>query len=73
MHSRIPAIKETTINEVPASIFTDRNLSVLERLVEFLKDNHNMTYHEIAVALERDDRTIWTCYNRAQKKRKSNE
>jgi len=54
---------------VPLEILADRKVSILEVLVEFLKEKHNMTYHEIAVALNRDDRTIWTCYNRAKKKR----
>ena len=38
--------------------------------MEYLKDKLNLTYHEIAVLLNRDDRTIWTCYNIAKKKRK---
>jgi hypothetical protein len=56
--------------EIPVEIFQDRNVAVLERLSEYLKDRLNLTYHEIAVLLNRDDRTIWTCYNRAKKKRK---
>jgi len=31
-----------------------------------------LTYHEIAVITNRDDRTIWTVYNRAKKKRTIN-
>ncbi len=60
---------ESEIN-VPLSIFRDRSLSVLEVLVEFLKNDMELSYHEIAVMLNRDDRTIWTVYNRVQKKRK---
>jgi hypothetical protein len=56
--------------DIPAEIFQDRNVAVLERLSEYLKDKFGLTYHEIAVLLNRDDRTIWTCYNRAKKKRK---
>ena len=56
---------------VPTRIFVDRTLSVLEALTEYLKESKNMTYHEIAVLLNRDDRTIWTCYHRAQIKRKT--
>jgi len=29
-----------------------------------------MSYHEIAVMLNRDDRTIWTAYNKAKEKKK---
>jgi hypothetical protein len=32
-----------------------------------------MSFHEIAVLLNRDDRTIWTCYNRAKKKHTTQE
>ncbi|MEK6822288.1 MAG: hypothetical protein AABY13_00540 [Nanoarchaeota archaeon] len=53
---------------VPAQIFAERNLSVLETLTQHLKDRLGMSYHDIAVALHRDDRTIWTVYKRAQKK-----
>ena len=56
--------------DIPIFIFRDRSLSVLEVIVEYLKDKLNLNYHEIAVLLNRDDRTIWTCYNRAKKKRK---
>src|SRR6185437_12475709 len=40
----------------------------LEALSIYLKDNLHMNYHSIAEALERDDRTIWTSYNKAKKK-----
>ena len=54
---------------IPSTVFLDRSLSVLEAMVEYLKEKRGLTYHEIAVFLNRDDRTIWTCYNRAMKKR----
>jgi hypothetical protein len=54
---------------IPSHILRDRSLSVLEIIVEYLKEKKKLTYHEIAVLLNRDDRTIWTCYNRAKKKR----
>ena len=52
---------------VPADIFAERRLSVLETLATHLKES-GMTLHEIAVALHRDDRTIWTVCKRAEKK-----
>ncbi|MBS3097695.1 hypothetical protein J4209_02760 [Candidatus Woesearchaeota archaeon] len=55
---------------IPQSIFKDRTIAVLEALTEYLKDSLNMTYHEIAVLTARNDRTIWTAYNRAKQKRK---
>ncbi len=56
---------------VPSSIFRDRSLSVLEAIVEYLKDQQHLTFHEIAILLNRDDRTIWTVYTRGKKKRGS--
>ena len=64
-------IKEDTSVIIPSSIFVDRSLAPLESITEYLIDSEGLTYHEIAVILNRDDRTIWTCYNRAQKKRQT--
>jgi len=55
--------------KVPAYLFRDRSVAVLEALVEYLKDVKKLSYHEIAILLNRNDRTIWTVYNRAKKKR----
>jgi len=55
---------------IPCSILNDRNVAVLEAITEYLKDKKGLTYHEIALLLNRDDRTIWTCYYRAKRKRK---
>lgn len=54
---------------IPVSILKDRSLSALEAISEYLKETLNMNYHEIAVLMNRDDRTIWTVYDRAKKKR----
>ena len=53
---------------LPISIFVDRNYAILESIVKYLKENYNLSYHEIAILLKRNDRTIWTVYNRAKKK-----
>ena len=55
---------------IPLNVFLDRKLSFMESVVYYMKDNLKMTYHEIALSLNRDDRTIWTVYNRALKKKK---
>lgn len=55
--------------KVPAYLFRDRSVAVLEALVEYLKDVNGLSYHEIAILLNRDDRTVWTVYNRVKKKR----
>jgi predicted transcriptional regulator len=57
---------------VPLSVLTDRKLSILEVIVEYLHEKKSLSFHEIAVLTKRDDRTIWTCYNRAKKKRMRN-
>jgi len=57
------------IVQIPSSIFKDRTLSVLEAMVEYLKEKQNLTYHQIALLLNRDERNIWTVYSRAKKKR----
>ena len=63
-----PLVKEEGVM-IPSIIFKDRTLSVLEIISEYLKEEKGLTYHEIAEVLNRDDRTIWTCYNRSKKKR----
>jgi len=54
---------------VPLTIFRNRKFSVLEALVSYLKQNFNLRYSEIAVLLRRDERNIWTVYNRYKKKK----
>lgn len=52
---------------IPITIFTNK-LGGLEALSKYLKENLDLTYHEIALLLERNDRTIWTAYNKSTKK-----
>ncbi len=54
---------------IPTIIFTNRNLSVLENITVHLKEERGLRYSQIAQLLKRNDRTIWTVYNRACKKR----
>ena len=63
-------VTEISPYSIPVSILKDRNISVLENIVAYLKDNFGLAYHKIAVLLNRDDRTIWTVYQRAKKKRR---
>lgn len=53
---------------IPISVFSNIKLSILEAIVKHLKESENLSYHNIAVLLKRDDRTIWTVYNRCLKK-----
>lgn len=53
---------------LPISIFVNRDYAILESIVKYLRENYNLSYHEIAVLLKRNDRTIWTVYQRSLKK-----
>ncbi len=63
-------VEEISPYYLPVSILQDRKFSVLENVVSYLKDTFGLTYHKIAILLNRDDRTIWTVYQRARKKKK---
>jgi hypothetical protein len=53
---------------VPLAVISERKMSVLESLVFHLKKTYSLPYHNIALLLLRDERTIWTVYQRALKK-----
>jgi len=54
---------------VPSKIFQNRSYSILETLAVYLKDEIKLNYHQIGILLKRNERTIWTCYNRAKQKK----
>jgi len=60
-------IKQSEI-KIPPHQLTDRSISVLESIVAYLKENYNLSYHQIAILVNRNDRTIWTVYSRYKKK-----
>ena len=70
MKPRISARKKHIELDIllPSSIFYDRRLSFLESIVVYLKEVHKLSYHEIALQTNRDERNIWTIYQRAVKK-----
>ena len=53
---------------IPISIFKNRRLSVLEAIVSYVKDRFELRYSQIAALLNRDERNVWTVYQRAKKK-----
>ncbi len=65
LEGNLPSDSEITI---PAAAMQDRSVSILESIVRYLKDDLGFSYAEIARLLNRDDRTVWTCYARAKKK-----
>ena len=52
---------------VPVVIFSGK-LSPAEALTKFLKENHDLNYHDISILLGRDERGVWSNYKRAIKK-----
>lgn len=52
---------------IPISIFHDDRLSIFEALVFYLRSLEKR-YSEIAMILNKDQRTIWTVYSRAKGK-----
>ncbi|MFQ5531137.1 MAG: LamG-like jellyroll fold domain-containing protein [Candidatus Nanoarchaeia archaeon] len=63
----VSLIKKEKETEIPIEIFS-RSLGGLEAICKYLRENLGMSYHEIAVELNRDDRTVWTAYNKARQK-----
>ncbi len=53
---------------LPSTIFS-KKLGCLETVVKYLKENLDLGYSEIASLLNRNERTIWTVYNRAIRKK----
>jgi len=56
----------------PISILKNKQLSVLENVVAYLKEQ-GLQNKEISELIKRDQRTIWTVLNRAKNKRGGNE
>lgn len=52
---------------VPASIFKPE-MTVLEAIVKYMKENKGYSLHEIGVLLNRNERNIWHAYDKARKK-----
>ncbi len=61
---------ETKEEGIPLAAFSNEKLSSLEIIVKYLKENSRKTYHEIALIMNRDDRTIWSTYSNSLKKQK---
>lgn len=54
---------------IPTHIFRNTSLSVLESVVDYLKEHHGLGFREIAILLDRDERNIWTVHRRAASKK----
>lgn len=56
---------------IPISVFDSKELSILESLVLYLKENLKLSIKDISMILNKDLSTIYTSYNRANKKSKN--
>ncbi len=61
--------KDKVYGYIDLNIFRDRNFTPLESIINYLKVK-GMKYSEIGRLLDRDERNIWTVYNRIFKKKK---
>jgi hypothetical protein len=50
---------------VPLPLFADKELGILEVIVKYTKENLTLTYSQIAIIINRDQRTVWTTYHKA--------
>ena len=51
---------------IPCSVF-QRKKSILESVVAFLKEDAHLSFQQIAALLKRDQRNIWSIYQRSKK------
>jgi hypothetical protein len=65
---KVNKIMEKTNLCIPVSIFKESRLTPFELIVWYLKDTKKLSYAEIGRLLNRDERNIWTVYQRAKKK-----
>ncbi|MCK5450105.1 DUF285 domain-containing protein [Candidatus Pacearchaeota archaeon] len=49
---------------IPIAIFSEK-IGGLEAITKYMRENLRMSYSEIGLELKRDQRTIWSSYNRA--------
>ena len=49
-------------------IFRNTKLTIFEAFVKYLKEEKGFNYHQIGLLLGRNERNIWTVYNRGKKK-----
>ncbi len=56
--------------KIPVRVLQDRTLSGLEAIVEYGIEESKLGFHDLAILLNRDERNIWTVYDRSKKKRK---
>lgn len=68
LHNEENIREEADSITIPISLFAARDYSPLETLVAYLKDSHQLKFNHIAALLDCSPKTVWTVYNRKQKK-----
>ena len=53
--------------DIPISVFQNK-CSILKSIIAYLREKHDLRFSEIAKLINRDQRTVWTVYQRAKKK-----
>ncbi|MFH1439791.1 MAG: hypothetical protein ABIG89_04440 [Candidatus Woesearchaeota archaeon] len=53
---------------IPFSVFSPKQ-TIFESIILYLKEKENLRYSQIAKLTSRDQRTIWTIYNRVKNKK----
>jgi hypothetical protein len=53
---------------VPLPLFAKERFSILETIIPYLKKTYDLSISEIALILDKNIKTIWTCYARFRKK-----
>lgn len=61
-------ILRTKEAHIPVGVFANDELSCLEAIVKYMKENMNMKFAKIAKLLNRSNKTIWATYSKARKK-----
>ena len=56
---------------IPVSVFGNKDISILENLVLYLKENLKFSIKDISSKIKKNTSTIYTAYNRAKEKRKN--
>ncbi|HVY01633.1 MAG TPA: hypothetical protein VHA12_02625, partial [Candidatus Nanoarchaeia archaeon] len=61
-------IYEKSSEKIPLQALSYSQLTIFESLIKYLKETKEMKYSQISTILCRDQRNIWTIYNRAHQK-----
>ncbi len=62
-------MKQAPVVHIPLSVVCDRSISILEVVVEHLRDKAGLKNHQVASVLNRSVKTVSTAYVRTKKKR----